>query len=204
MTPDSRATPADSQEAPELILVGGTIHTLDPSDTVADAVAVRRGIIQAVGAAETIRTLAGPGTEVLDLAGRTVLPGINDAHVHAAWLGASWPKLMFENPEKDWHGRFAADRAARKAAIKRAMRLFASMGITSFTEPGLGPGEDHGPTGCFGSDVLDLYAEIAAEGSATARVTALRLFGLLSTVRATLRRSSPALSAPFLPPIPAG
>lgn len=176
MTSDSRPTQPDS---PDLILHGGTIHTLDADTAVVEALAVTGGRVVATGTTSDICALAGPETRTIDLAGRTVLPGINDAHIHAAWLGASWPRLMFDDPETDWHGRFLPDRAARRAAILRAFRLMASMGITSFTEPGLGPGEDDGPTGCFGSDVLELYAELAGEGAATARVTVLRLFGLL-------------------------
>lgn len=176
MTSDSRPVRPDS---PDLILHGGIIHTLDANAAVVEALAVSGGRVVATGTTRDIRALAGPETRTIDLAGRTVLPGINDAHIHATWLGASWPRLMFDDPETDWHGRFLPSRAARRAAILRAFRLMASLGITSFTEPGLGPGEDDGPTGCFGSDVLDLYAELAGEGAATARVTVLRLFGLL-------------------------
>ncbi|UOE44377.1 amidohydrolase family protein [Agromyces larvae] len=70
-------------------------------------------------------------------------------------------------------------RAERRAAILRAGELLASLGITSYTEPGIGPGEDDGQTGCFGQDVFDAYVELEAEGALRARVNVLALFGLL-------------------------
>jgi hypothetical protein len=55
----------------------------------ADAVAVRDGRIVAVGGAREIRGLAGPRTEVVDLRGRALLPGFQDAHVHPAFAGVT-------------------------------------------------------------------------------------------------------------------
>jgi predicted amidohydrolase YtcJ len=64
------------------ILVNGNIHTVDPARPKAEAVAVGRGRILAVGANADIRRLAGPGTETIDLGGGFVLPGFTDSHVH--------------------------------------------------------------------------------------------------------------------------
>lgn len=69
--------------APDLIFHGGKILTVDASFAVHEAFAVRDGRIVAVGASNTIRALAGPGTSQHDLRGRTVLPGLIDSHVHA-------------------------------------------------------------------------------------------------------------------------
>jgi hypothetical protein len=55
----------------------------------ANAVAVRDGRIVAVGGAREIRDLAGPRTEVVDLRGRALLPGFQDAHVHPAFAGVT-------------------------------------------------------------------------------------------------------------------
>ena len=66
----------------ELILTNGRIYTQDASRTWAEAVASRDGRILAVGDDAGIRTLAGPGTRVIDCGGRLVLPGLTDAHVH--------------------------------------------------------------------------------------------------------------------------
>ncbi|MBP5871730.1 amidohydrolase [Streptomyces scabiei] len=79
--PQSQVTgPAD------LVLTGGPVHTVDPARSRATAVAVRGGRIIAVGHDE-VHALVGPGTEVVDLAGRLLLPGFQDAHVHPQGAG---------------------------------------------------------------------------------------------------------------------
>jgi predicted amidohydrolase YtcJ len=66
----------------DLVLTGAAVYTMDPARSWAEAVAVRGGRIVFVGSAEGARALAGPRTRVLDLAGRMVLPGFHDAHIH--------------------------------------------------------------------------------------------------------------------------
>ena len=66
----------------EMLLPGGTVLTMDPSGSAAEAVAIGRGRILAVGSAGDLAALAGPATEVIDLEGRTVIPGIIDTHAH--------------------------------------------------------------------------------------------------------------------------
>lgn len=72
------------------ILVNGTVLTMDAADTVAQAIAIRGDRIVAVGANPKIRRLAGPATEVIDLGGRTVIPGLIDTHIHAIRGGQSY------------------------------------------------------------------------------------------------------------------
>jgi predicted amidohydrolase YtcJ len=67
---------------PDLILHGGPVVTLDRSSTVAEAVAIRNGGVCAVGAAAALLGSAGPATRLVDLRGRTVVPGFFDAHPH--------------------------------------------------------------------------------------------------------------------------
>ena len=67
---------------PDLILVNAQIRTLDPARPRASAVAVSGGRIVAVGSADEVRDLRGRGTEVVDLAGATVTPGLVDGHLH--------------------------------------------------------------------------------------------------------------------------
>ncbi|MFD0481380.1 amidohydrolase [Kineococcus sp. GCM10028916] len=67
--------------APDLIFSGGTVLTMD-GDRTASVLAVADGKVQAVGGEELLAT-RGPRTEVVDLAGGAVLPGFQDAHVHA-------------------------------------------------------------------------------------------------------------------------
>ena len=66
----------------DLIFVNGAVYTVDAARTWAQAVAVRAGRIVAVGTDADVRELAGPRTEVADLAGRMLVPGFQDAHVH--------------------------------------------------------------------------------------------------------------------------
>lgn len=71
-----------SVEAPaDLILLGGDILTMGPAGVV-EALAVRGDRVVAAGTSEEVRGLAGPATQVVELAGRTVLPGLTDNHYH--------------------------------------------------------------------------------------------------------------------------
>jgi predicted amidohydrolase YtcJ len=81
---------------PNLILFNGTVLTVDKRFSIARAVAVRDGHIVAVGADDTVRAMAGPSTRMIDLAGRTVLPGINDSHLHGAAYGMSRPPFALD------------------------------------------------------------------------------------------------------------
>ncbi|MEZ0163652.1 amidohydrolase [Kineococcus sp. LSe6-4] len=81
----STPTPA---ETCDLLLTGGRIWTQDPDRPWAEAVAVTGGTIRAVGGAADLRALAGDRTRVVDLAGRFVLPGLVDAHIHLNLGGA--------------------------------------------------------------------------------------------------------------------
>jgi len=75
------------EQAADMVLVGGKVITVDPADTIAQAVAVREGLIQAVGSDEEIQALVGEKTKVVDLWGKAVTPGLIDAHNHLQVLG---------------------------------------------------------------------------------------------------------------------
>jgi len=66
----------------DLLFVNGPVYTMDAGRSWARAVAVKAGRIVAVGADDDVRPWNGPHTEVVDLAGRMVLPGFQDAHIH--------------------------------------------------------------------------------------------------------------------------
>jgi predicted amidohydrolase YtcJ len=76
------AAPALAQEAADRIWSGGTILTMNDKKMRAEAVAERSGRIVAVGSRSVVMKLKGPRTEVIDLKGRTMLPGFVDAHGH--------------------------------------------------------------------------------------------------------------------------
>jgi predicted amidohydrolase YtcJ len=83
------AAPTVAQAPPpaETILVNGHIVTVDAGFTTAEAVAIGDGRFTAVGTTAAIRQLAGPSTTVIDLRGRTVIPGLADGHLHDAGGG---------------------------------------------------------------------------------------------------------------------
>ncbi len=82
---------ARAAEPADLVLTGGVVHTLDARRPRAEAVAVRGGRIVAVGTSAELRAYAGPQTRVLPLAGRTLVPGFEDAHAH--FLGIGFARL---------------------------------------------------------------------------------------------------------------
>ncbi len=75
------ATFAIAQDA-DLVLRGGKVVTVDGDGTVAEAMAVKGNRIAIVGTNAAIDELVGPGTLVIELRGRTLLPGFIDAHNH--------------------------------------------------------------------------------------------------------------------------
>ncbi|MGW7531843.1 amidohydrolase [Amycolatopsis sp. NPDC054798] len=78
---------ASARPAPDLVVLGGTVLTLDRGGTRASALAARDGRITEVGGDRAIAALAGPETTVLDLAGRTVVPGFVESHNHPSFFG---------------------------------------------------------------------------------------------------------------------
>src|SRR5581483_9498305 len=83
---------------PDLILRGGRFTTLDSGKPTASAVAVAAGRFSAVSSDQEIMALAGPGTRVIDLHGRLVLPGLIDNHLHLIRGGLNF------NLELRWDG----------------------------------------------------------------------------------------------------
>ena len=73
---------ATSQQPADLVLRGGRIATMDAARSWASALAVREGKLVGVGSDQAIAPFIGPSTRVIELRGRTVTPGFQDAHVH--------------------------------------------------------------------------------------------------------------------------
>jgi len=65
-----------------LLLLKGKIVTVDQEFTIAEAVAVKNGRVVAVGPSGQMEDWRGGNTEVIDLGGKTVLPGLIDSHIH--------------------------------------------------------------------------------------------------------------------------
>ena len=97
--PSAPATPAAAPSRPaELIVINAKITTLDANSSVAQAMAMRRGRLMAVGAADQVLRLQGPATRVVDAGGRRVIPGLIDSHMHAVRAALSY------STEVNWIG----------------------------------------------------------------------------------------------------
>ncbi|MFI0227124.1 amidohydrolase [Streptomyces lydicus] len=279
----------------DLVFLGGRVVTVDARFTVASALAVTGGTISAVGGRDDIAPLVGPGTRAIDLRGATLLPGINDSHLHGCAFGMAGPPLSLDlghpavssladvaaavrqavgrAPDGQWitgHGWDAGyldecvtdpsrqpsrhdldtvsrdhpvvlysfsghatwvnskalellgvdrytvappggaivtddageptgllhegaqdlvqnalpplSRQERTDAIRSTLATLARLGVTSYTEPGLGPGGDGIMRGALGRQTLDVYHQLLADGELTARVGVLLLpTGMTST-----------------------
>jgi predicted amidohydrolase YtcJ len=78
---------ARDESSADLVLTGGAVFTMDAARRTVAAVAVRGGRIVAAGSTADVDALAGPRTRRVDLAGRTLLPGFQDAHCHPSMAG---------------------------------------------------------------------------------------------------------------------
>lgn len=111
------AAGAARAQGADTVLVNGRILTLDERSSIRQAVAVRDGKILALGNSADIRKLAGPKTRVIDLRGRTVIPGLIDSHIHAMRAGLSYAT------EVNWIGAASIEEAlARIRGAARTMK----------------------------------------------------------------------------------
>ncbi|MFI2211667.1 amidohydrolase [Streptomyces sp. NPDC020141] len=279
----------------DMVFLDGRVVTVDAEFSVVSALAVTGGTISAVGGREDVEPLIGPDTRVVDLRGATLLPGINDSHLHGCAFGMSTPPLSVDLshpavssladvaeavreavgtlPDGQWitghgwdtgylaecvadpsrqpsrhdldavspdrpvvlysfsghatwvnskaleligvdrhtvappGGAIVADEAGeptgllhegaqaliqnalpplsrqeRTEAIRSTLATLARLGVTSYTEPGLGPGGDGIMRGALGAETLDVYRGLLADGELTARLGVLLLpTGMTST-----------------------
>ena len=87
----------NAQQA-DLILVNGKVFTSDNTKTYAEAIAIRGDRIMAVGSKADVAKLAGSKTKTIDLGGRTVILGINDAHDHVGFGTPFGKHIAFTAP----------------------------------------------------------------------------------------------------------
>ena len=104
-------------QTPDTILVNGKILTVDDRFSIREALAIHDGRILALGATADIRKLAGSATRIIDLQGRTVIPGLIDSHIHAIRAGLTY------STEVNWVGvgslSDALDRIRQAAATMK-------------------------------------------------------------------------------------
>jgi predicted amidohydrolase YtcJ len=125
-------SPADT------VFLDGAIHTVDAANSVAQAVAVRDGRIVFVGADAQARRFVGPSTDVVDLGGKLVLPGITDAHMHPSYgaiIDLYQVVLFIDDPTIPKY----LDVVAAFVAQHPEMPGYRGMGWQESVAPGLGP-----------------------------------------------------------------
>ncbi len=98
----------------ELVLLTGKVVTVDKGFSVKEAVAIKDGRFAAVGSDGEMRRWIGPRTRIINLRGRTAIPGLIDSHIHATVAGLSW------DAELHWeHTRSLADGLKQIAAAAK-------------------------------------------------------------------------------------
>lgn len=96
----ARGVTIPPEMAPDRIFHHGKVVTVDKDFSLAEAVAIKDGKFIAVGKNAAVRRLAGRKTEMVDLGGKTVIPGIIDSHIHAFAYGLrAFKQLYFETGE---------------------------------------------------------------------------------------------------------
>jgi len=93
--------PLGPGETADVVLVNGNILTMDAARSKAKALAIKNGLIRLVGDEQAARAVVGGTTQLIDAKGRTVTPGLIDAHCHlsacgllgTAYLDVSWPAV---------------------------------------------------------------------------------------------------------------
>jgi len=125
---------AFGQQVPaDLILFNGKVFTADPARPYAQAIAIRGERIIAVGTSAEITVLDGPKTRRIDLQGRLVIPGINDAHYHHTPDPPGY-YLQFNSLEPSWQEVLDALGNAVKQTPKGTW-IFGSIGVVVVAEP---------------------------------------------------------------------
>jgi predicted amidohydrolase YtcJ len=94
--------------ATDMIITNGKIATMTREGSYAQALAIKGGMITEVGSNAQVLKLRKPGTQVIDAGGRTVIPGLNDSHLHIIREGLNY------NAELRWDG---------VTSLKRAMQM---------------------------------------------------------------------------------
>ena len=97
----------------DLVFLGGRVATMDAARSWASALAVRGGRIVAVGPDAAVRPLIGPPTRVIELRGRTLTPGFQDAHVHPVHGGLSMLRCDLHADEQSGPGLDTIEAYAR-------------------------------------------------------------------------------------------
>ena len=125
---------------PQMIVHNAKIIPVDDASftsnvgRVVQAMAIRDGKVLAVGTNDEIRALAGPQTQLIDLKGRTVLPGFISVHNHPQdWAHSTKPIMLKVVPEEVMVQRFVT--GTPQEQIKQFPSVLAARGRSSFFKP---------------------------------------------------------------------
>ena len=122
---------SSGQQSPaDVILLNGKIFTSDSAHPYVEALAIRGERIVATGSADRMGMLAGLQTKRIDLGGRVVIPGINDAHYHCAFEPEGF-HLKFKNGEPTW-AEVAEEVAAAVAKTPKGTLIHGEIGPVAF------------------------------------------------------------------------
>ncbi len=95
-TTDVNISETPQELAPDFVVINARVITVDGRFSIAEAIAVKRDRILAVGTTDDILNLRGRNTRILDLKGAAVLPGINEAHGHLVSFGETRPPAVLD------------------------------------------------------------------------------------------------------------
>lgn len=127
---------AGQDAEPDLVLLNGKIFTSNAEHPYVQALAIRGERIVAIGDSAKIQSLARAETKVIDLGGRTVIPGINDVHQHIIINPPGTVQLDFETMDPTWNQVKEAIAAAVQKAQKGTL-ILATIGPTIYHDPSI-------------------------------------------------------------------
>ncbi|MFC0203434.1 amidohydrolase [Novosphingobium soli] len=122
--------------APDLILFHGHIFTAESTDRFVEALAIRGDRIVAAGSDAAVQRLADARTRRIDLGGRTVVPGLDDAHVHLEFEPEGQVSLALRSADPNWEELRSAVRDAIPTLPAGTM-LTGVIGTTAFHDTGI-------------------------------------------------------------------
>jgi hypothetical protein len=118
---------ASAREYPNMVLFDGKIFTGNDAHSYVEALAIRRDRIVATGTSRRIEAMEGPTTQRIDLRGRTVIPGMSDAHAHLHVHPADRYTLKTKLDDPTWadirHSQ-AQSRLARNSMYRFSAAIF--------------------------------------------------------------------------------
>jgi predicted amidohydrolase YtcJ len=125
----------DPRPPAEWVFVSGKVVTVDSSFSVKEALAIKNGRFVAVGTDSEMRRWMGPKTVVVNLGGRTVIPGLIDSHMHATVAGLSWDvELHWESVRSLADGLKRIEAAAKDNPAGRWIVVGGGWAPTQFPE----------------------------------------------------------------------